>query len=109
MPDKKKIAFHWSSGKDSALALYYLLQDQNYQVDHLITTTSEEYDRVTMHGTRVELLQKQVESIGIPSSLIRLPPDPSMETYENKMTEKLSELKSKGIQLSAFGDIFLED
>ncbi|MEO9484460.1 MAG: diphthine--ammonia ligase [Ekhidna sp.] len=108
MPANKTV-FHWSSGKDSALALYYLLQDSRYKVDKLITTINEHYGRVTMHGTPQALLEKQVESLGIDHDVIKLSQSASMEAYEQQMKESMNQLSSKGFTQSAFGDIFLED
>ncbi|KJD33351.1 ATP-binding domain-containing protein [Tamlana nanhaiensis] len=104
-----KTYFNWSSGKDSALALYYLLQDNNYAVEELITTVNAHYNRVSMHGLRKELLVAQTQAIGIKASLIELPEMPSMAVYEAKMYETVSRLKANGFTHSAFGDIFLED
>ncbi|WP_067148478.1 Dph6-related ATP pyrophosphatase [Pseudotamlana agarivorans] len=104
-----KIYFNWSSGKDSALALYHLLQDENYAIDALITTVNSHYNRVSMHGLRKELLQAQTDAINIPARLIELPEMPSMEVYEQKMKETVTQLKNEGFTHSAFGDIFLED
>lgn len=106
---KIKTYFNWSSGKDSALALYYLLQDGRYAVDELITSINSHYNRVSMHGLRKELLIAQTEAINITSNLIELPEMPSMEIYEQKMLETVSRLKNEGFTHSAFGDIFLED
>ncbi|OYX27947.1 MAG: ATP-binding protein, partial [Flavobacteriales bacterium 32-35-8] len=106
---KIKTYFNWSSGKDSALALYHLLQDNRYAVDELITTINSHYNRVSMHGLRKELLLAQTEALNIPSNLIELPEMPSMEIYEQRMVETVSRLKSEGFTHSAFGDIFLED
>ena len=107
--NKNKTYFNWSSGKDSALALYHLLQDENYQVDALITTVNSHYNRVSMHGLRKELLIAQTNSLNIPASLIELPEMPSMEVYEQKILETITSLKDAGFSHSAFGDIFLED
>lgn len=109
MPDNKKTVFNWSSGKDSSLALYYLQQDSSYQVENLVTTINEHFDRVTMHGTPHTLLQKQFESLGINHRLIRLPQSASMEVYEQKMKEAMLSLAKEGFSYAAFGDIFLED
>jgi len=106
---KYKTYFNWSSGKDSALALYYLLQDKAYHVEQLITTVSSTYNRVSMHGLRTELLLAQTKALNIKASLIELPDMPSMETYESIMLESVSKLKQNGFTQSAFGDIFLED
>ncbi|WP_136481860.1 Dph6-related ATP pyrophosphatase [Cognatitamlana onchidii] len=106
---KNKTYFNWSTGKDSALALYHLLNNSAYQIDELITTVNSHYNRVSMHGLRKELLIAQTKAIGIPSSLIELPEMPSMVVYEEKMLETVSRLKTDGFTHTAFGDIFLED
>lgn len=106
---KHKTYFNWSSGKDSALALYYLLQDKNFTVEQLITTVNSHYNRVSMHGLRTELLLAQTKALNIKASLIELPEMPSMETYEKVMLNTVSQLKKEGFTHSAFGDIFLED
>lgn len=104
-----KTYFNWSSGKDSALALFRLLQDKRYSVEYLLTVVNRHHNRVTMHGLRTELLQQQVKSIGIPSGIIELPEQPRNSEYESIMTQKLVEWKSAGFTHSAFGDIFLGD
>ncbi|WP_142783547.1 Dph6-related ATP pyrophosphatase [Changchengzhania lutea] len=106
---KHKTYFNWSSGKDSALALYHLLQDEHYAVDELITTVSSHYNRVSMHGLRKELLIAQTNALNIKASIIELPEMPSMAVYEQKVTEIVLRLKKEGFTYSAFGDIFLED
>lgn len=107
--NKQKTYFNWSSGKDSALALYHVLQDHRYAVDELITTVNSHYNRVSMHGLRKELLEAQTKALKIPASLIELPEMPSMEIYEQQMLETTSRLKKEGFTHTAFGDIFLED
>lgn len=106
---KQKIIFNWSSGKDSALSLYKILSSKDYEVLCLLTSVSEQYQRISMHGVRVELLDAQAESIGIRSVKLLIPETPTMEAYEKVMTTTLTELKSEGATASAFGDIFLED
>ncbi|WP_303315979.1 diphthine--ammonia ligase [Flavivirga abyssicola] len=107
--NKTKTYFNWSSGKDSALALYHLLQDERYSIEELITTVNSHYNRVSMHGLRKDLLLAQTNALNIKSSLIELPEMPSMEIYEQKMTDIVTRLKDDGFTHSAFGDIFLED
>ncbi|WP_282068342.1 adenine nucleotide alpha hydrolase [Olleya namhaensis] len=104
-----KTYFNWSTGKDSALALYYLLQNDDYSVQQLITTVNTHFNRVTMHGLRLELLTAQTEALNIKSSLIELPEMPSMETYEDIMLKTVTALKDDNFTHSAFGDIYLED
>lgn len=100
---------NWSSGKDAALALYYLLKDPGYKVVYMLTTVNAHYDRVSMHGLRTELLERQLKAIDIPYGTVRLPEAPSNGEYEKLMVEKTGKLKAEGIRFAAFGDIFLED
>lgn len=104
-----KTYFNWSSGKDSALALYYLLKDKRFIVEKLITTVNQAHQRVTMHGLRETLLREQTNALGIPSQLIKLPQQPSMEIYDKFMQETTNQLKAANFTHAAFGDIFLED
>lgn len=106
---KEKILLAWSSGKDSARALYEIRKQANYEVVTLLTTMTEEYDRVSMHGVRRSLVEKQAESLALPLEIVWIPRDSSNEVFEERMKEKLLFWKSKGIVSMAFGDIFLED
>ncbi|MCS7028255.1 MAG: diphthine--ammonia ligase [Bacteroidia bacterium] len=104
-----KTFFNWSSGKDSALALYYLLQDKRYSVEYLLTSINTDYNRVSMHGIRVELLRKQLNCIDIPYGFISLSQNATNAEYEARMRQRIMELKFNGFEYAAFGDIFLED
>ncbi|MBO6494399.1 MAG: diphthine--ammonia ligase [Roseivirga sp.] len=101
--------FNWSGGKDSALALYHTLRNSQFEVKHLLTSVNSETNRISMHGVRLSLLQKQAESIGIPLSLLSLPGEVSMEEYDQLMADKMQGFLDAGISTSIFGDIFLED
>jgi uncharacterized protein (TIGR00290 family) len=104
-----KTYFNWSSGKDSAMALHYLLQDKRYSVEHLITSVNTYHNRVSMHGLRRELLKLQTAALNIPCSTIELPEEPSMAEYESIMKDTVLQLQHNGFRHAAFGDIFLED
>ena len=106
---KKKAIFNWSSGKDSALALYKILQNSEIEIVSLLTSVNKKYNRISMHGVRTELLEQQAESIGLPLHIMEIPEMPSMEDYEIVMRETLTKFKIKGVNHSIFGDIFLED
>ncbi|WP_366183493.1 diphthine--ammonia ligase [Flavobacterium ovatum] len=106
---KTKALFNWSSGKDSALALYKTLQNPEIEISCLLTSVNQQYQRISMHGVRVELLHQQAQSIGLPLEIMIIPEMPTMEVYESVMTETLTKLKNQGITQSIFGDIFLED
>ncbi len=104
-----KTFFNWSTGKDSAMALYHLQKDSSLSVDHLLTTINGHHNRVSMHGLRRELFLKQVKSIGLPHSTVELPEQPSMDEYDELMGKQMVELKAQGFTDCGFGDIFLED
>lgn len=106
---KEKAIFNWSSGKDSALCLYKIIQEQQYEILCLLTSVNELYQRISMHGVRTELLEAQAENIGFPLIKIQVPEMPTMEAYEKAMTAALIDLKAKGVTASVFGDINLED
>ena len=104
-----KLYFNWSSGKDSALALYSLLNDTRYDVDLLLTTINMPQDRISMHGVRRELLLNQFESIEIPYKIMDLPEELSMDTYNSIMKDQLESFQKEEYNYAGFGDILLED
>ncbi|WP_419950309.1 ATP-binding protein [Candidatus Palauibacter sp.] len=105
----ERIAMCFSGGKDSALALHALRQSGTYRVETLITTVTDAYDRVSMHGVRRSLVRDQAAAIGIPLVEVVVPPQSSNEIYERAMGEAFDRLYDDGIRRVAFGDIFLED
>lgn len=106
---KPKAIFNWSSGKDSALALYKILKENKFETTSLLTSINQEFQRISMHGVAVSLLEKQAESLGIPLLKMELPKEPSMEAYRDLMSKTMHEIKTEGVTHSIFGDIFLED
>lgn len=109
MDEREPVLFCWSGGKDSAMALHALLQDPQAGVVALLTTVTEGYDRISMHGVRRELLQRQAESIGLPLHEVFIPPECVNSIYEERMEEALRIHFENGVRKVAFGDIFLED
>ncbi|GGH02271.1 hypothetical protein GCM10011416_21280 [Polaribacter pacificus] len=105
----KKTYFNWSSGKDSAMALYTLQQDKNYAVDLLLTNVNKDFKRVSMHGLHESLLDKQAESIGLPLKKIYFPANVTMDLYNEHMQTAMSSLVNAHYTHAVFGDIFLED
>ena len=105
----ERVLFCWSGGKDSALALYEIIQGQIYEVVSLLTTVTEDYNRVSMHSTPRVLLEQQAECLGLPLEIVYIPKDCSIKEYGARMQETLTRFKQDGVLSVVFGDIFLED
>jgi uncharacterized protein (TIGR00290 family) len=108
-PEKERVVLSWSGGKDSTMAAYHLLASRKYEIAALLTTVTEEFDRISMHGVRRALLERQAESLGIPLQVVMIPKICTNEIYEARMRETLGHFKAQGITKIAFGDLFLED
>jgi len=106
---KEPVVLSWSGGKDSAMVAYHLLASQKYEIAALLTTVTEDFDRISMHGVRCELLERQAESLAIPLHKVMIPKDCSNEIYEGRMNEAFRHFKARGITKIAFGDLFLAD
>ncbi len=101
-------ALSWSGGKDSALTLW-TLRREGVEPGALITTVTDAYERISMHGVRRELLAKQAEATGISLVEVRIPPGCVNEVYEARMTEAFASPALCEVETVAFGDLFLED
>ena len=99
----------WSGGKDSALALHAARHDGRLSVDVLLTTVTDAYDRVSMHGVRVALLEAQAAAIGLPVALVRIPPACPNDVYERVTRAAFAERRERGASCAIFGDLYLED
>ena len=99
----------WSSGKDSAFALYRLFTRDDIEVTGLLTTVTEDYQRVSMHAVREELLQLQAQALGLPLHKVKIPSKCTNEIYEERMKEAIQAAKKLNVSHMAFGDLFLED
>jgi uncharacterized protein (TIGR00290 family) len=101
-------ALSWSGGKDSALTLWTLRQVR-LEPEALITTVTEGYERVSMHGVRRELLVRQAEALGIPLVEVLIPPACVNDVYDVRMAEAFGAAPLSSVEAVAFGDLFLED
>lgn len=106
---RRKTLLSWSSGKDSAWTLHVLRQEPHIDVAGLFCTVNKEFNRVAMHAVRVELLQQQAKSAGLPLHMIQIPYPCSNAEYDDAMTSFIDGAKTENIECFAFGDLFLED
>ena len=106
---EKSVLVSWSGGKDSCMALREVQRTGNIRVETLLTTVTRDFDRISMHGVRRALLERQAASLGIPLHQIFISKGANNEEYEVKMGEVFSEYRNRGIGTVVFGDLFLED
>lgn len=104
-----KAILSWSSGKDSAMTLYRALESKEFEIVCLLTTITDRFHRISMHGVREELLDAQARSLGYPVEKVMIPYPCPNQVYEEKMSNVLLLWKSKGVRHVIFGDLFLED
>jgi uncharacterized protein (TIGR00290 family) len=107
-PREDALALSWSGGKDSALALWSL-HSEGVWPRALITTVTEEYERISMHGVRRELLEAQAGALDVPLVEVRIPRGCVNEVYEQRMIDAFASAPLSTVQAVAFGDLFLED
>jgi uncharacterized protein (TIGR00290 family) len=104
-----KALIAWSSGKDSAWALHEARRSGDYDIIGALTTVTDSFARVSMHGVREELLLAQLKATGLTPIIIRIPYPCPNEIYEREMAAAVQEAKARGITHMIFGDLFLED
>jgi uncharacterized protein (TIGR00290 family) len=99
----------WSGGKDSSLALWALREEMGVEPLALLTTLTEDYDRVSMHGVRAELLRGQARAAGVELVEVGIPAKCSNETYAQRMSAALARPPLDRAGTVAFADLFLAD
>jgi len=99
----------WSGGKDSCLTLAELRADPTRSVEALLTTVTEGYERVSMHGVRRKLLRRQAAALGLPLSVVTIPQRATNAAYESAMEAAFERFRAQGVATIAFGDLFLAD
>ena len=99
----------WSSGKDSAFALYEAARCGLARICGVLTTINQVYDRVAMHGVRSALLDRQIAALGLPCLRVPLPSPCPNEVYEARMAQACAQIQADGIGHIVFGDLFLAD
>ena len=109
MSKRPKALIAWSSGKDSAWALHEARCAGDCEIVGALTTVTETFGRVSMHGVREELLMAQLASAGLAPTVVRIPYPCPNEVYEARMAAALADAKAAGVTRVIFGDLFLED
>ncbi len=109
MSNKIKLSMAWSGGKDSALALFKILNDPNFEVCNLHTVIIEETGRVGMHGVQLALIEAQSKAMGIPLEVLYMKSSQDHDLYNQVIHEFCTKQKQSGITHIGYGDIFLED
>jgi len=99
----------WSSGKDAAHALHETREKGLAEVVGILTTITEPFARVSMHGVREQVLDMQAASLGLPCTRVRIPAPCPDGVYAERMSETLATLRGDGVTHVVFGDLFLED
>jgi len=106
---RPKALIAWSSGKDSAWALHEARQAGDCEIVGALTTVTETFDRVSMHGVRKDLLLAQLAAAGLPPTLVPIPYPCPNEVYEERMAVALAQAKDAGVTQVIFGDLYLQD
>jgi uncharacterized protein (TIGR00290 family) len=109
MMKKPKALIAWSSGKDCAWALHEARREGAYDIVGALTTVTDTFERVSMHGVREELLRAQLDAAGLPSITVRIPFPCTNDIYEAKMAAAMQDAVAAGVTQVIFGDLFLED
>jgi uncharacterized protein (TIGR00290 family) len=107
--NRPKALIAWSSGKDSAWALHEVRRAGDYDIVGALTTVTETFGRVSIHGVRVELLNAQLAAAGLASIVVPIPFPCPNDIYEARMAAALADAKAAGVSYVIFGDLFLQD
>jgi uncharacterized protein (TIGR00290 family) len=108
-PSRPRALIAWSSGKDSAWALHEVRRAGELDVVGALTTVTETFGRVSMHGVRAEIMRAQHAAAGLASIIVPIPYPCPNAIYEARMAAALADAKAQGVTHVIFGDLFLED
>jgi diphthamide synthase (EF-2-diphthine--ammonia ligase) len=109
MSERPQALIAWSSGKDSAWALHEARRAGEFEIVGALTTVTDSFARVSMHGVREELLRAQLDAAGLPATVVRIPYPCPNDVYEREMMAAIADAKARGVTHMIFGDLFLED
>jgi len=103
-----RVVVSWSGGKDAATALWEVASDPDREIVELLTTVDAENGRVSMHGVRGDLLERQAAALNYPLRTVDIPPDASNDEYERRLEPVVDEYEARGVDHVVFADLFLE-
>jgi uncharacterized protein (TIGR00290 family) len=106
---RPKALISWSSGKDSAFSLHEIRRAGEFEIVGALTTVTETFGRVSIHGVRQEILLAQCEAAELPPRIVPIPYPCPNEIYEARMGEAVERAVRDGITHIVFGDLFLAD
>lgn len=99
----------WSGGKDSALALWAMREELGVEPAALLTTVNQDFERISIHGVRRELLHAQAAAVGLPLVEVGIPTGCSDDLYEERIATALTAPPLAAATTVAFADLFLAD
>lgn len=106
---RPKALISWSSGKDSAFALHEVRRGGEFDIVGALTTVTETFARVSIHGVREEILRAQCEAAGLPLRIVPIPYPCPNEVYEARIGAAVARAVAGGITHMIFGDLFLAE
>jgi uncharacterized protein (TIGR00290 family) len=104
---KPRALISWSTGKDSAFAFHEARRE--LEIVGAITSVTEAFGRVSIHGVREVLLERQLASVGLPLHAVAIPSPCPNEVYERALFAVLASARDAGVTHIVFGDLFLAD
>jgi uncharacterized protein (TIGR00290 family) len=104
-----KFLLYKTGGKDSCLALYEIQKAKDYEVAALLTTVTRDYERISMHGVRRALLERQADALSLPLHETLITRNATNQEYEAQMEKAFAFYLEQGIETVVFGDLFLEE
>jgi len=106
---RPKALISWSSGKDSAFALHEARRADEFEIVGALTTVTETFDRVSIHGVRRQILLAQCAAAGLAPRIVPIPYPCPNEIYELRIGEAVAQAAGEGIAHIIFGDLYLAD
>src|SRR5579864_1439531 len=106
---EQAVLVSWSGGKDSCVALYEVQKAPHIRVEAVLTTVTRDFDRISMHGVRRVLLERQAGSLGVPLRQTLITKGAGNDEYEQAIGDTFVAYRDRGINTVVFGDLFLQD